>query len=144
MIHPVTPCYQVNVNDIIWENIHLPQKQIHIRSYISTSIYVIGALFWSLVVAFISAVTSLESISQEIPALKQYSDTELYALLNYYLALGVLLILLALLPFVFDFISRTYEGIKLESEVQANIMRWYFIYILANIYVAVGLGKGLL
>ncbi|RYG62290.1 hypothetical protein EON64_18035, partial [archaeon] len=126
---------------IIWENISIPVKQIRMRKSIANSILAIGALFWSLVVAFISAATSLESISEEIPALKEYADTEIYTICNYYLAIGILLILLALLPFVFDFISRSYEGVKTESEIQNAIMHRYFNYQLANVFVAVGLGS---
>jgi hypothetical protein len=130
-----------NVYDIIWENVSIPIKQIRMRNTIANSILAIGAIFWSLVVTFISAISSLESISQEIPALKQYSNTQAYIFFNSYLAVGILLILLSLLPFLFDFISRSYEGTKLESEVQNSILHRYFYYQLANIFVAVGLGS---
>lgn len=135
----VQPC--PNPKDIIWDNIPIPIKQITMRSSIAGVTFAIGALFWSLVVAFISAVSSLESISQELPWLQQYSDTDIYALLNNYLAISLLLILLALLPFVFDFVARSYEGLKQESEIQNSIMSRYFYYQLANVFVAVGLGS---
>jgi hypothetical protein len=135
----VTPA--PNPKDVIWQNVSIPSKQIEIRKRISNSTLIVGAFFWSIVVAFISAVSNLESISQEIPSLQEYSNTEIYQFLNNYLAVGILLILLALLPFVFDFISRNYEGVKLESEIQNSIMSRYFYYQLANVFVAVGLGS---
>lgn len=130
-----------NPNDVIWQNVSIPSKQIEIRKQISDSTLIVGAFFWSIVVAFISAISNLESLSQEIPSLQEYSNTQIYKFLNNYLAVGILLILLALLPFVFDFISRNYEGVKLESEIQNSIMSRYFYYQLANVFVAVGLGS---
>lgn len=130
-----------NPKDIIWENVSIPQQQIKMRTSISHGTLVVGALFWSIVVAFISAVSNLESISQEIPALQEYSNTDIYKFFNNYLAIVVLLILLSLLPFLFDFISRSYEGLKLESEIQNSIMTRYFYYQLANVFVSVGLGS---
>jgi hypothetical protein len=62
-------------------------------------------------------------------------------MLNSYLALGLLLILLSLLPVIFDIIARNYEGLKLESEIQNSIMTRYFYYQLANVFVSVGLGS---
>ena len=49
-----------------------------------------------------------------------------------------MLIFLLLLPFVFDFVARYYEGMKLESEIQNSIMTRYFYYQLINVYVTVG------
>jgi Calcium-dependent channel, 7TM region, putative phosphate len=61
--------------------------------------------------------------------------------LNNYLAVALLLVLLSLLPIVFDLIARSYEGLKLESEIQNSIMTRYFYYQLANVFVSVGLGS---
>jgi hypothetical protein len=135
----VTPA--PNPHDLLWPNVSIPQPQIAMRKLISGILFGIGALFWSLVVAFISAISNLESIAQVIPSLQSYSNTEIYNLLNNYLAIGLLLLLLALLPFVFDFVSRSYEGLKQESEIQNSIMARYFYYSLANVFVAVGLGS---
>jgi hypothetical protein len=125
----------------VWENVSIPQSQISIRKGIADGTLIVGALFWSLVVTFISAISNLESISRVIPSLQNYSNTELYQFANNYLAIGLLLILLAILPFIFDFIARNYEGLKTESEIQNSIMTRYFYYQLANVYVSVGLGS---
>jgi hypothetical protein len=130
-----------NPKDILWENVSIPQRQINMRKSIADSTLIVGALFWSMVVTFITAVSNLESISQEFPQIQAYSDTIVYKFLNNYLAIGVLLILLAILPAIFDFISRHYEGVKLESEIQNSIMTRYFYYQLANVFVSVGLGS---
>lgn len=126
---------------IVWENVSIPLSQINIRRSIADGTLIVGALFWSIVVTAISAVSNMQSISRVIPSLQQYSDTQLYQIANSYLALLLLLLLLALLPFVFDFIARYYEGLKTEIDIQNSIMTRYFYYQLANIYVSVGLGS---
>ena len=123
---------------VVWENVSIPQSQINIRRSIADGTLIVGALFWSIVVTAISAVSNMQSISRVIPSLQHYSDTQLYQFANSYLAIALLLILLAILPFVFDFIARYYEGLKTESEIQNSIMTRYFYYQLANIYVSVG------
>jgi len=130
-----------NPRDIIWENVSIPQRQIDIRRVIADVTLVVGALFWSLVLGFITTIASLESLGREYPWLQTYSDTDVYKLVNSYLASSLLLTLLTLLPFIFDVIARAYEGLKLESEVQNSIMTRYFYYQLANVFVSVYAGS---
>ena len=130
-----------NPSDIIWENVAIPQQQINIRHNIADGTLIVGALFWSVVVGFITTISNLESLSQQFPWIQTYSNTSFYQFLNSYLAALLLLILLSLLPLVFDIIARNYEGLKLESEIQNSIMTRYFYYQLANVFVSVGLGS---
>ena len=130
-----------NPKDCIWSNISIPARQIEIRKTIADSCLIVGAVFWSIVVGFITAIANLESISKELPWLNSYRNTIIYEVLNQYLAVALLLILLSILPFIFDLIARSYEGRKLESEIQNSIMTRYFYYQLANVFVSVGLGS---
>lgn len=127
--------------DIVWNNVSVQQQQIDLRKTIADAGVILGAIFWSVFVAAITAFSSLDSISKSIPSLQKYSDTKAYDFINTYLALGVLLIVLAILPFFFDIISRQYEGIKFESQIQNIIMSRYFYYLLANVSVAITLGS---
>jgi hypothetical protein len=104
-----------NPRDIIWDNVSIPQRQIDIRRNIADATLVVGALFWSLVLGFVTTIANLESISKEYPWLQTYSDTEVYKFVNSYLASSLLLTLLTLLPVIFDVIARSYEGLKLEA-----------------------------
>jgi hypothetical protein len=130
-----------NPKDCIWDNISIPSRQISIRRAIADGTLIVGAVFWSLVVGFIAAISNLESISKELPWLNNYRNTLAYEFLNDYLAVALLLVLLSLLPIIFDLIARSYEGLKLESEIQNSIMTRYFYYQLANVFVSVGLGS---
>lgn len=130
-----------NPKDIIWDNVSIPQQQINIRHRIADNTLIVGALFWSFVVGFITTIANLDSLSQQYTWIQVYSNTTFYKFLNSYLAVGILLILLSLLPLIFDIIARNYEGLKLESEIQNSILSRYFYYQLANVFVSVGLGS---
>lgn len=130
-----------NPKDIIWDNVSIPKAQVVARRTIAGATLVCGAVFWSAVVAFINASSNLDSISKVFSWLSVYQDTELYQVANDYLAVLLLVILLALLPLIFDMIARNYEGLKLESEIQNSIMMRYFYYQLANVYITVTAGS---
>jgi hypothetical protein len=129
-----------NTKDIRWENVSIPLSQITARHQIAGMVFGILAIFWSAVVALIKAYSSLDDMAQNYSWIESYQNSLVYKLLNEYLAVVVLLILLALLPFVFDFVARFYEGLKCESEIQDLIMTRYFYYQLANVYVTVTAG----
>jgi hypothetical protein len=129
-----------NSKDIRWENVSIPLSQISARHQIAGMVFGILAIFWSAVVALIKAYSSLDDLSKNYSWLESYQNSLVYKLLNEYLAVMVLLILLALLPFVFDFVARFYEGLKCESDIQDVIMTRYFYYQLANVYVTVTAG----
>jgi uncharacterized protein YjeT (DUF2065 family) len=130
-----------NPNDIIWDNLSIPQRQIQLRTTITDCTLVVGAIFWSFIVGFITTITNLESLSQRYTWLQTYQQTFLFQFLNNYLALGLLLILLGILPLIFDIIARNYEGRKSESEIQNTIMNRLFYYQLANVFVGLGIGS---
>ena len=134
----VTPA--PNIKDIIWTNVHTPQSQVNARHQIAGMVFGIMAVFWSAVVASINAYSNLDSLAEDYNWLQQYQNSLIYKLLNQYLAVVILLILLAVLPFIFDFVARFYEGLKCESEIQDLIMTRYFYYQLANVYVTVTAG----
>ena len=114
-----------NPTDIIWENVFIPKSQITMRTTITNVGLAIGAFFWS------SLVNSVNHFAKsfQIPENQQN-----------FLSVVILLVFLLILPFIFDFIARHYECMKLESEIQNSIMTRYFYYQLVNIYVTVGLG----
>ena len=114
-----------NPHDIIWDNVATPKSQITMRTFITNAGLVVGSIFWS------SLVTSVDNFSTAIGLPPSESS---------FLSVVIMLVLLLLLPFVFDFLARNYEGMKLESEIQNSIMTRYFYYQLVNIYVTVGTG----
>mmetsp|Transcript_14184 Transcript_14184/g.21223 ORF Transcript_14184/g.21223 Transcript_14184/m.21223 type:complete len:407 (-) Transcript_14184:91-1311(-) len=61
----------------------------------------------------------------------------IYTLFNDYMAVAILLCLLAVLPLIFDFVARQYERLRTENDIQKSIMGRYYYYMLANVYINV-------
>jgi hypothetical protein len=112
-----------NPHDIIWENIAIPKSQVVMRTYITNIGVIVGSIFWSSLVNSVNVFASLVPLP---PAQQQIASA------------GIMLIFLIILPYIFDYVARFYEGLKLESEIQNSIMTRYFFYQLINVYVTVG------
>ena len=97
-----------NPNDIIWDNVSIPQRQVRTRRLIADVTLIVGAIFWSFVVGFLATISNLEFIAKErgLRWLQYYNNTPIYGFLNNYLTLGLLLVLLAVLQLIFDIIAR--------------------------------------
>lgn len=129
------PC----TTDIIWKNVSIPQVQIDSRTKFSAAALILGAIFWSFVVTGIHGIFNLQTLGHG--RYSEYETNMFYIMFNSYLAVAILLILLTILPLIFDTISRYYECLKTESEIQNSIMVRYYYYQLANIYVTVTAGS---
>ena len=70
-----------------------------------------------------------------------YQGGALTAFVNGYLPVLALLGLILVLPVLFEWIAVTYERRKTFSEIQGSILRRYFYYQLANIYITVTAGS---
>jgi hypothetical protein len=128
-----------NPHDVIWSNIALPEDQITFRSYISNAISIFGILFWTTIVGFIATISNLQTL-QEYKGwewLKDYNNSWIFKFLSTYLSLILLLVLLSLLPVIFDALLRNYEGRKLEGDIQKEVMSRYFYYQLVNVFISV-------
>lgn len=62
-------------------------------------------------------------------------------LLNGYLPVVTLLGLIQLLPFLFQWVATSYETRMTHSDIQASIMKRFFVYQLANIYISITAGS---
>lgn len=112
-----------NPHDIIWDNVAIPKSQILMRKYITDIGVIIGSIFWS---SLVNKVNDFAAFFPLPPSQQQLMSAV------------VMLVFLLILPFIFDYLARNYEGMKLESEVQNSIMTRYFYYQLINVYVTVG------
>lgn len=109
-------------SDVIWQNVTVPQLQIIAKKTTAKVLLVLGAIFWSFVVSGVHALSSQNTFSEK-NVFKAYES-----MFNYYMAVCILLSLLTILPLIFDAISRNYECVKTESEIQNSIMIRYFYY----------------
>jgi hypothetical protein len=112
-----------NPKIIIWDNVSIPRSQVDLRRSITNLGVTVGSLFWSTLVSSINYFATFDALN-----LRQQN----------LLSVFILLALILMLPFIFDFLARYYEGMKLESEIQNSIMFRYFYYQVVNVYVTVG------
>jgi len=127
--------------DIQWDNINIAEEQVDARKTVADVMFFIGALFWSVVVSFIATISNLDDLATKYAWIKDYQGTYFYSILNSYLAALLLIVVLAILPFIFYFCAKFYEGIKLESKIQQSVMTRYFWYQLVNVIISVNLGS---
>jgi len=130
-----------NPYDILWQNIHVPLKVFQLRRYLADMLILMGILFWAVVVTAVTTFSNLDSLAETWAWLGRQKNTSTYILVNDYLPFLVILILMALLPLIFDLLARYYERVKCESEIQLSIMNRFFYYQLANVYVSITAGS---
>lgn len=129
-----------NPHDIIWKNVHITQDQYQLRHNVAECLILLGVIFWAAICTALTTFSNLDGLAKSWPWLYSQKDTTAYLLLNDYIAFFIILILMAILPLIFDILARYYEGLKCESEIQKSIMNRYFYFQLANVYVSITAG----
>ncbi len=128
--------------DIIWRNIAKPLQQVYNRCRLANCAFALLAIFWTLPVTFVQAISSLEQLQVFIPALKHLkAGSILYNVLSSYLPVMALLGLMLLLPVLFRVSNFYYEGVKLSSAIEQSILTRYFFFSFVNIFVTVSSGS---
>eukprot|EP00557_Chaetoceros_sp_GSL56_P003961 CAMPEP_0176502360 /NCGR_PEP_ID=MMETSP0200_2-20121128/14707_1 /TAXON_ID=947934 /ORGANISM="Chaetoceros sp., Strain GSL56" /LENGTH=1124 /DNA_ID=CAMNT_0017901417 /DNA_START=137 /DNA_END=3511 /DNA_ORIENTATION=+ len=129
--------------DILWQNCHYTTDLRKRREANASNFLALGALLWSIPLAFIQGVSSAENVAQ-LPGMEwilDYDNGNLALFINAYLPVVALLGLIMLLPIIFDWVARSYEKRKTQSDVQRSLVGRYFYYQLANIYISVTAGS---
>ncbi len=128
--------------DIIWRNIAKPLQQVNYRCQLANCAFTLLAIFWTLPVSFVQAISSMSQLQTFIPALKRLDVTSIwYSLLSSYVPVVALLGLISLLPIFFEMSCFYYEGIKLSSTIQQSILNRCFLFALVNIFVTITSGS---
>jgi Uncharacterized integral membrane protein len=129
--------------DVLWQNCHYTADLRKRREANASNFLALGALLWSIPLAFIQGVSSAENVAQ-LPGMEwilEYDNGNLALFINAYLPVVALLGLIMLLPIIFDWVARSYEKRKTQSDVQRSLVGRYFYYQLANIYISVTAGS---
>jgi Calcium-dependent channel, 7TM region, putative phosphate len=131
------------LQEIIWENAHVPKSVLLRRERFANFVLALGVVLWAFPLAAIQAIAKAENLSQ-IPGMEwifQINGGYFTTLVNGYLPVVALLGLILILPVIFEYIAVRYERRKTLSDVQASMLGRYFYYQLANIYVTVTAGS---
>lgn len=122
MVHNSTP-FCMNVSEapdpdtIIWSNVGKSNKQVQVGRVISFTLTALLCLFWTIPMSFIASLTSVESLSQQLPFLRSWLEKApwLGSLLEV-LAPLILVGVNAILPTILEIFS------KLEGPVSEGIV----------------------
>ena len=129
--------------DVMWQNSHYTSDLRKRRESTANNFLALGALLWSIPLAFIQGVSSAENVSQ-LPGMDwilYYDNGSLALFINAYLPVLALLGLILILPIIFEGVATSYEKRKTHSDVQQSLVGRYFYYQLANIYISVTAGS---
>lgn len=129
--------------EIRWNNAHAPKRDCERRESIVNFLLFLGVILWSFPLAAIQAFAKAKFVAQ-IPGMEwilTYQNGALTAFVNGYLPVLALLGIILILPVLFERIAVTYERRKTFSEIQGSILRRYFYYQLANIYITATAGS---
>lgn len=132
-----------DARDVVWENAHIGKAWSSGREWTTEIIFGLGAILWSVPVTAIQALANLKSLST-IPGLSWISHAatgDFAAFLNGYLPVIALIALIAALPPIFTVVAAKYERRKSQSDIQHSVLKRFFYYQLANVYVTVTAGS---
>ncbi|RYH24230.1 hypothetical protein EON65_16945 [archaeon] len=126
------PDVQVNSapapSDIIWNNLSASTVHTETMSYLTAAGYYTGLLFWTVVIAFIAAISNLTYLSEYLPFLNSLSPSA-YAVLQGILPVVIMMIFLSLVPYAMQLISTLIERRKTISAVQEQVFKWYAAFM---------------
>lgn len=110
-------------NDVIWSNMSAPQHHTEDMAYFTAAAYYSGLFFWSLVMAFIAALSNVSTLEDYFPSM-QHMNTYVYAVLQGILPVVVMLSFSYLLVNTMTFISQELERRKTRSAVDQEVFKW--------------------
>jgi len=110
-------------SNLIWFNVPASLDYIRFASLMTKIAYYAGLLFWTVILAFISAISSLSNLEKYLPFLKDL-DPVSYALLEGQLPVIALIVFIALLPVIFTAVSTYIERRKTVVEVKMEVFTW--------------------
>eukprot|EP00814_Leptocylindrus_danicus_P009946 CAMPEP_0116005614 /NCGR_PEP_ID=MMETSP0321-20121206/1263_1 /TAXON_ID=163516 /ORGANISM="Leptocylindrus danicus var. danicus, Strain B650" /LENGTH=724 /DNA_ID=CAMNT_0003474061 /DNA_START=48 /DNA_END=2219 /DNA_ORIENTATION=+ len=129
--------------DIVWQNIHIHKDITSKTRALANAMIALGAILWSIPVALIQVYASADYLGtlSGMKWILTVHDGRFATFLNGYLPVLALLVLIMLLPVIFQQLSLRYERRKSYSEIQKSILRRFFLFQLSNIYVTVTAGS---
>ena len=126
--------------DVVWQNLAAPLRLVEWREGGTTIVITVLSVFWG---ALVSALYKLQSQLQlwsnaetSLEKLGYWGRFALYLGIDYVPTL-FLLIILAILPNFFWWLSRRYERVRTFSDIDASVMSRYFYYQMVNIYATI-------
>ncbi|KAL3235145.1 Sporulation-specific protein 75 [Nakaseomyces bracarensis] len=139
------PIIGPNPRDLIWFNLKQRSASLMlIRRLVACILSILIILGWVLPVAFVGLVTQIPYLTNLIP----YSD-HIYVnsrlvreITKAIFPLVTLIFLTEFVPYIFRLVSYL-KGCRTGSEIEEDIQRWFFIFLLVHIFLVVTITSGI-
>ena len=128
---------------LIWANLYIDFIHRQVRQYIVYVIVALMILFYTIPIAAVSAVTTLNNLKKYLPFLKPVVNIgALKSILEAFLPQLALIIFLAMLPKLLLFLSKS-EGIPSVGHAVRAASGKYFYFTVLNVFIGVTLSGAL-
>jgi calcium permeable stress-gated cation channel len=121
-------------SEIIWSNLPYSTKEMEHGQNIESTLFRIGLLFWGTILAFIAAISNLNTLEKYLPFLKSLDDIT-YSILSGILPVAVMGYFISLLPVIFAYGGEKLSKLKFLSQIQEDVFHWMYGYQIANVFV---------
>jgi len=129
-------CHAPLPNDVIWGNACVSRvKQQSSKSTVNC-FWSLGVLFWVIPIAFVQAVSNLNTIQDTIPIWVP-SNPVVYGILAGYLPVIALLLLMMILPIAISNSAEKVIRLRSRHQVELYTLRWHFAYQVANLWLII-------
>ena len=118
--------------DLIWENAHINHSYCKGREWTANLILGVDAILWGTVIASIQAWATIDHIST-VPGFYWMDSFNENPFANGYLPVVTLLMIISVLPFIFEKVAQTLEKRKTKTDVQDSMLGRYFYYQVSEV-----------
>eukprot|EP00664_Eupelagonemidae_sp_cell27_P002156 gene2156-4844_t len=131
-------------SDVHWANLSVGTEQRKKKALVGEAVVTALVFLWSVPIAAISAVTTLENLQRYVPGVDAIVDQSeaLAAFLQGFLPTVAVIVFMALLPTILTFLAVK-EGIQSWSQVDMVLLRRLFYFQLVNVFFVMVLAGAL-
>ncbi|KXN81695.1 hypothetical protein AN958_03942, partial [Leucoagaricus sp. SymC.cos] len=136
---------EVSPHDVIWANLNLNPYEQKVGYAIFFSATAALIIFWSIPVAFVGAISNINTVCSKLPWLSWICDLSPPAIgfISGVLPPVLLAVLMALLPIVLRLFAR-FEGIPKYTGLELSLMTRYFCFLVVHGFLIVTLSSGII
>jgi len=127
--------------EIHWDNLAMRQAERTARGWIHLAIIVAMVMFWTIPIAFVGSLISLENLQNIFPFLEDILENSsfLTGLLQGFLPTVALKVFMAILPFILKKLAE-YQGWWSESLQEMQVLSDFFLFQAFNVFLGITIG----
>ncbi|CEO98018.1 unnamed protein product (mitochondrion) [Plasmodiophora brassicae] len=131
--------------DLYWPNLHLTRRARVIRQLVAAALFLLLFTTYTVPVAFITSITSLENLQAQFPMLAGYLEANpaVRGQLQGFLPGLAMIIFMAVLPPLLRFFA-TIKGVVSHSAIDRNVFIYYFYFQFVHFFLFACLTQGVM